>query len=283
MKPPWRLLRKVSGPVVGCLIIILMLRWFEHSQVYHPSRMMDATGAELGRPYEDVRLRAQDGVELNGWFFPAGENARYARHVFLVCHGNAGNISDRLDTCRALLESGAGVFLFDYRGYGRSKGRPSEEGTYLDAQAAYRWLVAKGFPGTNIVVFGESLGGAVGCELALREPCGGLILQSTFTSIPDIGEELFPWLPVRWLARIRYDTHRKLPGLSIPVMVMHSREDELIGFAHGERNFGAAKEPKLFWELAGDHNDPLADREQFVAGIRKFLELVGSPALRLEP
>ena len=223
--------------LVTCLLIVLMLRWFEHSQVYHPDRVLTATGAELGRPFEDVRFKASDGVELNGWFFPASTNSHRARLAVLVCHGNAGNISHRLDTCVALLATGVNVFVFDYRGYGRSQGRPSEEGTYRDAQAAYQWLRQKGFAGTNIIAFGESLGGGVAAELAAREPVGGLVLQSTFTSVPDMGAELFPWLPVRWLGTIHYDTRSKLPRLQVPVLVMHSPADELVGFHHGQSEF----------------------------------------------
>src|ERR1035437_1336658 len=194
--------KKLIGLLLTCLLIVLMLRWFEHSQVYHPDRVLTATGAELGRPFEDVRFKASDGVELNGWFFPAGTNSHRPRLAVLVCHGNAGNISHRLDTCAALLPTGVNVFVFDYRGYGRSQGRPSEEGTYRDAQAAYQWLRQKGFAGVNIIAFGESLGGGVAAELAARETVGGLVLQSTFTSIPDMGADLFPWLPVRWLGTI---------------------------------------------------------------------------------
>src|SRR5438552_18997706 len=117
-----------------------MLRWFEHSQVYHPQRVLFATGAELGRPFEDVFFKASDGVQLNGWFFPADSKSPRAQLAVLYCHGNAGNISTRLDVCQVLLETGTNLFIFDYRGYGRSHGRPSEAGTYLDAQAAYQWL-----------------------------------------------------------------------------------------------------------------------------------------------
>jgi uncharacterized protein len=260
--------------LVACLLIILMLRWFEHSQVYHPDRVMTATGAELRRPFEDVFFKAGDGVELNGWFLPASTNSHRPQLAVLLCHGNAGNIGHRLDTCVALLSTGVNVFVFDYRGYGRSQGRPSEEGTYLDAQAAYHWLRQKGFADTNIIAFGESLGGGVAAELALREPIGGLVLQSTFTSIPDMGAELYPWLPVRWLARIHYDTRSKLPRLHVPVLVMHSSADELVRFHHGKANFAAANEPKLFWELRGEHNDPLAEPGQFIAGLEKFFVLV---------
>ena len=274
MTPARKLTKKLIGLLLSCLFIVLMLRWFEHSQVYHPDRVLTATGAELGRPFEDVWFKASDGIELNGWFFPANTNSPRARLAMLVCHGNAGNIGDRLDTCAALLATGVSVFLLDYRGYGRSQGRPSEEGTYRDVQAAYQWLRQKGFPGTNIIAFGESLGGGVATELAVRETVGGLVLQSTFTSIPDIGAELFPWLPVRWIAKIRYDTHAKLPRLNIPVLVMHSRVDEIIPLHHGQKNFAAASQPKLFWELNAGHNDALDDREHFIAGLEQFLPMV---------
>jgi fermentation-respiration switch protein FrsA (DUF1100 family) len=273
----WRISRKSLIWLLGvCLLTPIMLRWFEHTQVYCPDRILHATGAELGRPFEDVYFRAGDGVELNGWFFPSDTNSPHSSKVVLLCHGNGGNISYRLDMTQALLSTGVNVFLFDYRGYGRSKGYPSEEGTYRDAEAAYQWLIQKGFAARNILAFGESLGGGVAAELATRTATAGLILQSTFTCIADIGAELFPWLPVRWLGRIKYDTLSKLPRIKAPVLVMHSRGDTLIRFRHSERNFAAALEPKLFCELAGDHNDPLTNRAQFIEGFEKFLKLVTS-------
>src|SRR5581483_7246764 len=149
----------------ACLSLPLMLRWFEHNQVYHPSRVMDATGAELGRPFEDVYFDSEDGVQLNGWFFPGNTSL-----VVLLCHGNGGNISHRLEMADALLTTGVSVFLFDYRGYGRSRGHPSEEGTYRDGIAAYQWLRQRGFDGKHILLFGESLGGGVGQPPYLRRP-----------------------------------------------------------------------------------------------------------------
>src|SRR5579859_4203037 len=251
-----------------------MLRWFEHNQVFHPDRILNCTGAELGRPFEDVYFRASDGVELNGWFFPANTDSPRSSLVVLYCHGNAGNISHRLELCEALLSRGVGVFVFDYRGYGRSCGRPSEAGTYRDGIAASQWLQTKGFAATNILVYGESLGGGVGAELAARAPTAGLVLQNTFSSVPDLGAEMFPLLPVRWLARIQYDTADKLRLVKVPVMVMHSRGDRLIGFHHAEKNFASANQPKLFCELKGGHNDPLFDRAGFIGGIEQFLRLV---------
>ncbi len=250
-----------------------MLHWFEHSQVFHPARMMIATGAELNRPFEDVWFEAADGVSLNGWFYPATAGSPRANWALLVCHGNAGNISNRLELCAALLETGASILMFDYRGYGESEGRPSEAGTYLDAEAAYEFLVRRNVTGQNIVAYGESLGGAIATELALRRPLGGLVLESTFSCTADLGAELFPWLPVRWLNTIKYDTCSKLPRLKVPVLVLHSRGDPLISFQHAEKNFSLANEPKFFCELQGAHSEPLTDRRKFLNEMEKFLQL----------
>jgi fermentation-respiration switch protein FrsA (DUF1100 family) len=271
--------RLVILPLLGILFFI-MLRWFEHSQVYHPSRTLDANGTELNRPFEDVLFEAADGVKLNGWFYAAATNSSRASMAVVVCHGNAGNISHRLGLGHALLDTGVNVLLFDYRGYGRSEGRPSEEGTYRDAQAAFGWLRSKGFAGSHIIAYGESLGGGVAAELALREPVGGLVLTSTFTSIPDLGAEFFPWLPARWLASIRYDTCRKLPRIRVPVLVMHSRADDMIRFRHGEKNFAAANEPKIFSELTGTHNESTADETRLIVGLQKLLNVVESAGSR---
>jgi fermentation-respiration switch protein FrsA (DUF1100 family) len=255
----------------------MLFRWFENSRVYHPMRQLQATGAELGRAFEDVFLKTSDGLELNGWFFPAAANSPRAQLVFLNCHGNGGNISHRLGLYQALLALGANVFTLDYRGYGLSRGSPGEAGTYLDAQAAYHWLRTKGFAAQNIIVYGESLGGGIASELCVREPTGGLVLQSTFTSLPEIGRELYPWLPVRLLSTIKYDTRSKLPRLKIPVLVMHSRDDGLIGFRHSQENFAAANEPKFFCELRGRHNDEAWDSPGFDSAMERFLEAVQRP------
>jgi fermentation-respiration switch protein FrsA (DUF1100 family) len=258
--------------LLAALIVMLFLfRWFERTQVYHPTRVLDATGAALRRPFEEVRVVASDGVGLHGWHFPADPAS--ARHglCFLVCHGNGGNISHRLGLVSALMRTGAGVLVFDYRGYGQSEGRPTEEGTYLDAQAFHRWLLGKGYRAEGILAYGESLGGAVATELAVREEVGGVVLQSTFTSVPDLGVELFPWLPVRWLGTIQYDTASKLSRVRVPVLVMHSREDDLVSFRHAERNHEVANEPKRLVALRGGHNDAVYEQEAFREGLESWL------------
>jgi uncharacterized protein len=266
---------KRTALFVGIALALLpvMLRWFEQKQVYHPSRRMEAFPAALGRPVQDVWFTTVDGVNLNGWFFPGNAASARQHRVLLLCHGNAGNISHRLLHVSLLLETGAAVFVFDYRGYGRSQGTPTEAGTYLDALAAHRWLVERGFTPESIVAIGESLGGAVAAELALRNRIGGLLLLSTFTSIPDLGSELFPWLPVRRLARIRYDTRSKLPRIHTPVIVVHSRADSLVPFHHAEGNFAAARDPKLLVEVEGDHNDLFGDLPKYRRVVERLLDL----------
>ena len=250
-----------------------MWRWFEHHQVYHPDRILIATGAELGRPFDELSLKTSDGIELHGWFYPANQDSPRAKWAALVCHGNAGNISHRLELCAELLRSGLNVLLFDYRGYGRSGGRASEEGTYLDAEAAYEWLRQRGFAGANTIVFGESLGGGIATELAMRKQVGGLVLESSFSCIFDLAAEIFPWLPIRWLSTIKYDTCSKLPRVKVPLLVMHSRGDKMIGFHHAEKNYSLANEPKILCELTGGHNEPLTDRRRFREGMEQFLQL----------
>lgn len=261
-------------PTVGLLVIAVMLYRFEHSQVYHPTRDAEYTPEDVGRPAEEVWLTAAGGPRLHAWFFAADKGSARARFALLFCHGNGGNLTSRPGYYRAILETGVNLLTFDYRGYGRSDGEPSEHGTYADAQAAYQWLRTRGFAPEQILVWGESLGGGIASHVAATLPVGGLALQSTFTSIPDIGAELFPWLPVRLLSRISYDTHGRLPGITCPVVILHSRTDSTIRFSHGERNFAAAREPKAFIELEGEHNDALlANRAAYVAGAERLVQL----------
>ena len=268
-------IKNLIGTLALLCFLFLVLRWFEHSQVYHPHRTLEQTGEALGREWEDVFFQAADGIRINGWYFPADPQSGRRRLAVLLCHGNAGNISHRLDYFEVFLKLGINVFAFDYRGYGSSGGRPSEDGTYLDAVAACLWLQGKGFPSGNIIAFGESLGGAVVTELATRYQLAGIILQSSFTSVPALGAELFPWLPVKLISTIRYDTRSKLPRIKCPVLIMHSRGDSIVGYHHAERNFEAANEPKILCELSGDHNEVLhSDLERYRKGLEDFLKRV---------
>jgi pimeloyl-ACP methyl ester carboxylesterase len=262
---------------LSILVIIVALwaffRWFERANVYQPTKSWGLTPDTFGWRWEDIRFAAADGVSLSGWFLPAPGGADHGDVVILVSHGNGGNISHRDSLYALLRELGVNVLAYDYRGYGRSDGSPSERGTYHDAEGALRWLNARGFPNANVIAHGESLGGGIAAELALRHAdLRGVILRSTFTSIPDLGKELFPILPVGLVATIHYDTRAKLPLIRVPVLILHSREDTLIPFHHAEANFAAATGVKRLAEIRGDHNDqPDASPEAYAGAIRDWL------------
>ena len=263
------LLRIAIILVAGYLGICLLVFLLQARLVYFPFRELVATPEAIGLPYEEVSFQAADGVRLSGWFV----RAEGARGAVLFCHGNAGNISHRLDTLAIFHRLRLSTLVFDYRGYGDSEGKPSEQGTYRDAEAAWRWLVdQKRVPPGQIIVFGRSLGGGVASWLALEHTPGALVLESTFTSLPDLGAGLYPFLPVRLLARIRYPTLERLPRLRCPVLVVHSRDDEIIPYSHGRQLVEAAPEPRSFLELHGGHNEGFTDTGQaYIDGLDAFI------------
>ncbi len=239
-------------------------------QIYFPLRELVTTPAAEGMPYRDVELATEDGVRLHGWFV----SAERPRGVLLFLHGNAGNISHRLESIRIFRELGLSVFIIDYRGYGRSEGSPDEAGLHRDALAAWRYLrEVENVPAERIVLFGRSLGAAVAAWLAAREQPGAVILESAFTSAADLAAELFPWLPVRLLLRFEYDTRAALAGVRAPVLIAHSRGDEIIPFAHARQLHAAAGEPKAMLEMRGGHNDGfLLSQPHYQDGLARFLE-----------
>ncbi len=230
----------------------LVLLFMQSRFLYRPVRDIAFTPADLDLDFEEVAFQSDDDVALTGWFVPAPK----ARSTVLFCHGNGGNIMHRLDTQNLLQGMGLSCFVFDYRGYGQSEGKPTESGTYLDARAAYDWLTkTRGIPADQIVIFGRSLGGSIATHLAGRVPTRGLVIESTFTSYPDIGAKFYPYMPVRLFARYRYNTRNHLSRVRCPVLVMHSPDDELVPFEFGTQLFDTANEPKQFVKLIGGHND----------------------------
>ncbi len=279
-----RRLRNVTALLLAPLILYVLLRLFEYAQVFQPHSQLIVPPNTIHKSPEDIFFPTIDGCRLNGWFFAAPAQSPWNDWAVLLSHGNGGNISHRLDLCALWLAEGFNVLAYDYRGYGSSNGRPSEKGTYRDAESAHQWLRKRGFPAEKIIALGESLGGAVAAELALRKPIGGLVLQSTFTSIPDIGKEHFPWLPVRTLGAIRYATRTKLPSLKIPILILHSRADTIIPFHHSQQNYQTANKPKLFQEITGDHNDNIANTAQlYRQGIRAFKKLLAPQTAAAPP
>ncbi len=271
----WNILISPLALLAGlyCLLALCMYI-FQDRLLYFPNqpgRGYANVPIDVGLKYEEVRISTSDSVELDGWFVPAEK----ARGVVLFFHGNAGNISHRLDSIQIFNALGLDVLIIDYRGYGQSTGTPSEPGTYLDSDAAWRYLVEeRSFSPHNIILFGRSLGGAVAVHLASEHKPAALIVESTFTSVPDLAAELYPWLPVRAMSRFQYNALQKIRSVTCPVLVVHSPQDEIIPIKHGSRIFSAAQEPKDFLEISGSHNNGfLISGTSYTAGLDRFLSI----------
>ena len=220
--------------------------------VFFPRPTIGQTPADRGLAYEDVRMNTLDGETIHGWYIPV---KRAAKHV-LFLHGNAGNISDRWNTIAVLNGMGHAVLIVDYRGYGYSSGRPSEAGTYLDALTAWDYLTTtRSVNPQDIVIYGRSLGGAVAVWLAAEHDPGGLIIESTFSRMVDMGAHHYPYLPARLLTRIRYDSLSRIANVHCPVFSAHSRDDETVPFELGRALADAAPKLKRFVVLTGAHNE----------------------------
>ncbi|MDN5935931.1 MAG: alpha/beta hydrolase [Nitrosospira sp.] len=252
--------------------VALALFFAQSSLIYYPEigRNIIAAPDYVGLAYESVEISTADGETLHGWFVPAPA----AHGTVLFFHGNAGNISHRMEYLLMFHRLGYNTFIFDYRGYGQSSGSPSESGTYTDAQAAWDYLTqTKNIPPGRIVLFGESLGGAVAAWLAARETPASLVLASAFTSVPDMAAKIYPFLPVRLLARFDYNTIEYLQSVTRPVFIAHSPQDEIVPFAHGRALYEAASEPKQFLELQGGHNSGfIFMQEDWIKALGEFMD-----------
>jgi hypothetical protein len=237
----------------------LAIRWFEWKQLYFPSREITFRPSHCGLDYEDVTFVSEDDARLHGWWIPFNGNASYesARGTIIMCHGNGGNISDRVDSAANLHSLGFNIFLFDYRGYGRSKGLSTERGLYRDARAAYEVVRSKlDHPDhPRIIAYGRSLGGGVATQLALDKPVDAVILENTFTSIPDMARKMYPGIPLHLICRDRYDNKKKMAHLTVPLLIAHSPEDTLIPFDMSQELLALAPPNTLFCELRGNHNE----------------------------
>jgi fermentation-respiration switch protein FrsA (DUF1100 family) len=258
----------IAYVVIMSVVFLLQSRLIYYPNL--PSRAVTTTPAQIGLAYEPVKFTTEDGVRLDGWFVPAEQ----PRGVLLFFHGNAGNISHRLDSLRIFNALGLSTLIFDYRGFGSSAGKASEQGTYFDAEAAWRYLtVERGIPQQNIVYFGRSLGASIAAHLAMTQAPRALILESAFTSAPDMGARAFPFLPVRWLARFQYDTREYLQSVSAPVLIVHSPQDEIIPIKFGRDLFAGADEPKSFLEIHSGHNEGfLVSGTTYIDGIDAFFK-----------
>jgi fermentation-respiration switch protein FrsA (DUF1100 family) len=269
----------LAAIAVAYLLLLLVLRLSESRLVYAPGeRRLEPPPP--GLPAERVEIPSSDDVRLVAWIIrtdPPDTGARW----LLICHGNAGNLSNagRPAHYAGLRALGLNLLAFDYRGYGESGGRPSERGLYADADAAYRYLREQlRVPPWRIVLFGHSLGSAVAVDLAAREPAAGLVLDGALASVVGRAQEVYPYVPVRLIARSRFVSIEKIPRVSMPKLFLHARGDEVIPFGHGRRLFEAATEPKTFVTLRGGHGDAFdSDSAAYFGAMRAFLESLPAP------
>jgi fermentation-respiration switch protein FrsA (DUF1100 family) len=284
---PWKAVRILFQHVLPrlALIYVVVACSIFHMNcglVFYPDRELEGHPGKIGLAYQDVTIPTADGLKLHAWYVPAERPIGTVLH----CHGNAGNISHRLDIIDLFHGLGVNVLIFDYRGYGHSEGKPNEQGTYLDAETAWKYLLEQRHERPErIVIHGQSLGGSVAAYLARDHRPAGLVLESTFHDITELGAELFPLLPVRWISWLKYKTADYVRAVKCPVMVIHSRQDEMIAFHHGQKVFAAAAEPKRFLEIHGSHNDgPYESRAVYEPAMRKFLDdALGKQPATAEP
>lgn len=265
----WRIVRPV---LVVYLLVLLVMMLMENSLIFFPSRYPDGHWQLPASDVQDAWFTTPDGVKLHGWFAPHDS----PRGVLLFVHGNAGNITHRDDRLMNLRRLGFSVLVFDYRGYGRSEGSPSEKGVLIDARAARAWLAQRaGVAERDIVLWGESLGGGVAVDLAARDGARGLILESTFTSLPDVAAFHYRWLPVRLVMRSRLDSLSLIGQYHGPLLWSHGTADTIIPYAIGERLFEAANEPKEAVTFQGGfHNGPPhpEERREYQAALARFID-----------
>lgn len=252
------------------IFMIVYVKYYERKGIYFPTKEVAFTPADVGLGYEDIYFVTEDGLKLNGWFIPA-ENPRA---TLLYNHGNAGNIADRVEIIKIFNKLNLDVFIYDYRGYGKSQGKPSEQGLYRDAMAAYLYLISRNdVDKGRIILYGKSIGAAVAADLASKVKAKALIFESGFSSALDMGKKLFPFLPIKWFITIEYDSLGKLRTLQIPKLVIHSRDDEVIPFDLGEKVFNNINEPKEFYIMSGSHNEAIfIFGEEYSKRVGAFIE-----------
>ncbi len=248
---------------------LVCMRFYERRSLYFPGRAIDSTPASSGLAFSEEFFLSSDGTRLCGWYIPA-ENPRA---TVLYCHGNAGNISHRIDIARAFNKLGLNFFIFDYRGYGKSGGRPYEAGLYSDALAAYGFLIKeKGADPQKIIFYGKSLGGAVAVDLSLKKRPAILILESSFASVNDMAHDMYGRFPMWLFVTQKFDALSKIGKVTSPKLFIHSRKDEVVPFAHSERLFKAAPPPKEFLESPSGHDSVLyAGGDEFPSKIGVFI------------
>jgi fermentation-respiration switch protein FrsA (DUF1100 family) len=255
--------------VIGYLLILIILYLRQASLLYYPTKEIFQTPKDIGLDFEELNLKTSDGVNISAWYIPAKDE----RGAILMCNGNAGNISYRIDLIHIFNSLNLSILIFDYRGYGRSEGSPTEKGTYLDAEAVWDYLInIRHYPATKIILYGQSLGGAIAAEMALRHKPAALIIESGFKSVPELGAKFFPFIPVKLISRFHYSTIEKINKIDCPKLIIHSTDDEIVPYSHGVALFEKARGPKEFLKIKGDHNEGfLISGKIYTDGLDRFI------------
>ena len=272
LNPP-RLFRIFGTAAIVLIVLSLLALTMEDKFIYHPTTYPRGNWQPEGLAVQDCEFEAADGTKLHGWWHPPAGDGENPGPVLLWCHGNAGNITNRSENLRMLVERGMAAFIFDYRGYGKSEGEPSEKGLYMDGEAAYEYLTGElGIAPERVVLFGRSLGSAVALHVALEKPCAGLILESAFSSVPAMARKVVPVLPLWRFMDTEFNNAKKVTDLPAPLLSIHGDADGLVPFEQGKAVYEAAPQPKDFYTIHGaDHNDTyLVGGDPYFQRIKEF-------------
>ena len=256
------------------VLFLIGLYFGQNRMIFNAHQGQTVTPADLGLDFKQETLITEDGEHIGAWFLPCSESP----YCLLFFHGNRDILSEIVDSLEQFHALGFNVLAIDYRGYGLSSGHPTEQGLYLDAEAAWTYLISqKGFLPEQIVIHGRSLGAAVGAHLAERHQPAALILESTFTSMGKLVRLRYPFVPVRWMLRSCFPTLSRMSRITSPVLIVHSKADEFIPFSQGLALFEAASEPRTLLEIDGPHYDGYRNADRYIPGLREFLRDILPP------
>jgi len=254
--------------ILFVFVFFSYVRYLEKTSLFYPDRDIHSTPKDIGLFFEDVYLHTEDGVKIHGWFIPAFD----AEVTLLFLHGNAGNMSGRLQKIKIFNDIRCNIMIIDYRGFGKSEGKPTEKGMYADARAAYDYLLTRQDIDTKLIVgYGASLGGSALVDLATHRELAGLVIDSSFSNAVDMAKRIYPFIP-SFMISIKLDSESKIKDMKIPKLFIHSKDDHTVPITLGKKLFDAAREPKQFVTISGDHNDAyLHDADKFVGSIERFV------------
>ena len=251
------------------ILLLIIMFFFQRSLLYHPSvdnYLKDQIGTEPTE-IEKVKITTKDKIDLMGWFYNKNvENPK----IILFFHGNAGSLENRTYKLNHFKDLNLNFLIIAWRGFNGNSGKPNEIGLYEDAASAIRWLKKKGIEEKNIVLYGESLGTGVAVEIAQNKNYAGVILESPFTSMVNMGKKYYPFFPVNLLLKDKFESYKKIKNIFVPVLIMHGKVDKIVPYDMGKKMYELANEPKFFYSQEyGDHM--IEYDEKLLLALKKFI------------